>query len=396
MNDICRVVRLSDAGLVRRIAYRTVMRLVKSIKRSGQNVLVESYRSDQASAACAALYSIGGPGTHDIFRDLIVLKRASSDEKGVILLKYARTFDAVVSLFDVSRLMDRYLFVLEPCWAGYCDPSILMFIAPGHPVFVQCFTEQDYRFIEDVGSPLVPVRLGPADWVDTDLFAPVEAGTKPYDLVMVANWAPHKRHAQLFHALNQIKNRKIRVLLVGFPWGGRTTDDIRREAKVVRNDLVQIDILERIPQRELAGYLNQCKVFVFLSRKEGDNKALVEAMFANVPAIVFEQTIGGARSRVNPSTGVLASDRELPKMILYMLDHYLEFSPRAWAIRHTGSAIASRILNDAIERSVTESGGKFVGSLAEKTNSPNLSYKSDSHATFEADYGFILSCRRKR
>ena len=53
------------------------------------------------------------------------------------------------------------------------------------------------------------------------------------------------------------------------------------------------------PAAQVADYVSQCKVFVFLSKKEGDNKALVEAMFTNVPAIVFDKTIGGAGSRIN-------------------------------------------------------------------------------------------------
>ncbi len=94
--------------------------------------------SGKASTACASMYSLTGLGSHDIFRDLIVLKSSSPDEKGVVLLKYARTFDAVIALFDLPRLLDRYVFVLEPCWAGYCDPSILMFISSEREVIVQC------------------------------------------------------------------------------------------------------------------------------------------------------------------------------------------------------------------------------------------------------------------
>ena len=397
MNDICRVVRIADPGPIRRIAHGKVIRTVNAIKSSGRNSLVESYRSNQVSSACAASYSIAGPGTRDIFRDLIVLKQARQDEKGVILLKYARTFDAVVALFDLSRLMERYLFVLEPCWAGYCDPSILMFIVHGHPVVVQCFTEEDHQFITEIGPPLIPIRLGPADWVDADLFTPVQVDTKPYDLVMVANWAPHKRHALLFKALNKIKDRTLRVLLVGFPWGGRTADDIRREAYKVNNELVKIDIIEQVPQSDLAGFLGRCKIFLFLSKKEGDNKALVEAMFANVPAIVFEKTVGGARYRINPKTGMFSTDEELAENILYMLERHGDFSPREWALQHTGSSVSTHRLNDTIRQVAINSGVNYTEDLVEKTNAPNLTYKDVTcRGIFHVDYEFILSCRIER
>ena len=396
MNDLCWVSRVSRVGFLKNRADAVIGRMIERIRHDGKNILVDSYLSGKASIACASLYSLTGLGPHDIFRDLIVLKSPSSGGKGVILLKYARTFEAVIALFDLPRLLDRYLFVLEPCWAGYCDPSILMFLTPGHPVIVQCFTEEDHRFISSIGLPFIPVRLGPADWVDADRFANVHTGAKTYDLVMVANWAAHKRHAELFRALSQIRDRKIRVLLIGFPWGSRTADDIRREAALAGNATVEIDILEQVPQQELARYLSQCKVFVFLSRKEGDNKALVEAMFVDLPVVVFDKTIGGARARINPSTGILASDEELSEKILYMLDHYKEFSPRAWALQHSGSSISTRVLNDVIRRIASEAGEKFTEDIQEKTNSPNLAYKDPKNRDrFKHDYEFIRSCQRR-
>jgi glycosyltransferase involved in cell wall biosynthesis len=363
--------------------------------RTGRNRLVDSYLEESASAICASRYSLAGQGKNDLFRDLIVLKRATAEEKGVILLKYSKTFDAVVALFDLDRLMARYIFVLEPCWAGYSDPSVLMFIHSGHPVFVQCFTDEDHRFIQEVGAPLVPVRLGPADWVDAELFAPGEGIDKQYDLVMVANWGRHKRHAQLFRALREIGDSDIRVLLIGFPWAGRTAADVKREAASIGAAGVKIDVVEQVSAAEVARLVSQCKAFVFLSRKEGDNKALVEAMFVNVPAIVYAHTIGGAAGRINPATGIFASDDELADKIVSMLERHADFSPRAWVLEHSGSAVATRVLNDAIRRTVLDGGGRYGEGIVEKTNSPNLAYKdSGSLVRFHSDYEFVLSCRR--
>ena len=115
LEDVCWVARVSGVGPLARIAGRTIDGAVAAMRRRGQNPLLESYLADPASAKCAALYSIAGPGKHDLFRDLMVLKRSTPSEKGVILLKYGRTFDAVVSVFDLARLMERYTFVLEPC-----------------------------------------------------------------------------------------------------------------------------------------------------------------------------------------------------------------------------------------------------------------------------------------
>ena len=394
MVDFCWVVRVSNVPSLQRLAERVVFGVLAGAKRSGHNPLVDWYRADRASQECAELFSLTGHGSADLLRDLIVLKSATAEEKGVILLKYARTFSAVVAMFDLRCLMDRYQFVLEPCWAGYCDPALLMFVAPGQPVVVQCFTEADHAFISRIGKPLFPVRLGPADWVDADVFDVPPATSKQYDLVMVANWASHKRHALLFRALQDIRDRHIHVLLVGFPWASRTADDIRREAAASPSERVHLEIVESIPHAELAKLLHQCKVFVFLSKKEGDNKALVEAMFADVPAIVYDRTIGGAGSRVNEATGMFASEQELAAKIDLMLDHHDEFSPRRWALEHTGSAVATGILNDALHDAATSTSGVYAKSIVEKTNAPNLAYKnSGDRVRFQDDYDFIFSCR---
>jgi glycosyltransferase involved in cell wall biosynthesis len=396
LDAACWVSRVAAAEPFKRLADDAVRDVVRRIRHAGRNVLAESYHADPRCAALAASYLQSGGGPHDLLRDLMVLKPASDREKGVILLKYVRTFDAVQALLDVSRLMQRYTFVLEPCWAGYCDPSLLMWLVPGQPVIVQCFTDEDARFVDEIGPPLVAVRLGPADWVDADLFKPRPSAAKRYDLVMVANWGRHKRHAQLFRALRQIRGRQLKVLLIGFPWADRTAEDIRREAAGLQGTSVEVDIVESLPAREVAERVSECRAFVFLSRKEGDNKALVEAMFADVPAIVYDRSIGGARSRINRATGVLASDERLAEQIVHMLDHHAEFTPREWALAHTGSAIATRVLDQTLRSVVTAAGGRYSQPIVQKTNSPNLAYKEPGiRERFEADYEFVLSCRRQ-
>jgi glycosyltransferase involved in cell wall biosynthesis len=156
---------------------------------------------------------------------------------------------------------------------------------------------------------------------------------------------------------------------------------------------VQVEIVESVPHERVSELVSQAKVFVFLSLKEGDNKALVEAMFCNVPSIVYAHSVGGARSRINAQTGVLADDDELAAQIRHMLDQREKFSPRAWALAHTGSASATRILDEALRGALTATGGAYTRGIVEKTNAPNLTYRDPGdRERFEADYAFIRSC----
>ena len=395
LDDVCRVRRVAARWPWGPIASAVIQRRLRRW-RSGGPTLIDAFLADPESAATARLFTLVGPGPHDLFRDLIVLKAATAGEQGVILLKYVRTFDAVIALFEHERLFARYRVVLEPCWAGYALPSLLMYAALPHPVVVQCFTKEDMAFVREVGEPLVPVPLGPADWVNAEIFqAAGEHEEKTHDLVMVANWAPHKRHAQLFRALAELRERRLRVLLIGFPWGGRTADDIRREAAAFALDHVTLEIVESVPAAEVARRVARSKAFVFLSRKEGDNKALVEAMFANVPVIVYERTIGGATSRVNGQTGVLTSDAALAQTIRRVLDGADGFSPRAWAVAHTGAAAATRVVDTALRASAATRGLAYTEPIVAKTNAPNLAYRECAdRPRFTADYAYVISCLR--
>ena len=63
-------------------------------------------------------------------------------------------------------------------------------------------------------------------------------------------------------------------------------------------------------------------------------------------------------------------------------------------LAHTGSAVATGVLDAALRRAVTESGGRYTTGIVEKTNAPNLAYKNpDVRAEFAADYEFILGCQ---
>ena len=85
VRDFCWVARVSNIGLLTRIAERSLFRLIDDVRRSGRNTLIDSYLQDPASETCASLYSLTGEGRHDLFRDVMVLegmatatKRASS------------------------------------------------------------------------------------------------------------------------------------------------------------------------------------------------------------------------------------------------------------------------------------------------------------------------------
>jgi hypothetical protein len=192
---------------------------------------------------------------------------------------------------------------------------------------------------------------------------------------MVANWAKHKNHRQLFKALRHVRHQPLSLLLIGVDWGGRTEKDIISEMEEYDLSHVKLQIKKNIPAREVADCLEKSKVFLLLSEKEGSNRAIVEALFSDVPAILYENFIGGARGKINEQTGVLSSFHELHTKVDYMLENYRRFTPRSWALEHTGSKNATRKLNSLLKSIATSKGEKWDVDIVEKVNSPNFSYK---------------------
>jgi glycosyltransferase involved in cell wall biosynthesis len=384
ISDFCWVERVSATPALQRIAHRAIERYMAGPAVDGESALVRAFLASPVSRAARQRW-LPADGTLDsAFRDIMVLKAPGPGERGVLILKYSAKFDLFVSLFDLRPVMRDYTIVLEPCWAGYSDPSILMFRVPGEDVVIQCPEDADFRYITDLRSNLVPVRLGAADWVDQELFATEpEPQPKQYDVIMVANWAKHKNHDKLFAALPKTRTRPLSVLLLGFDLGGRTDADIRREMAAYDLAGISVEIKKSLPPAEVAAHLHRSKVFVLLSEKEGANKAIVEALFAGVPAIVYEGFVGGARAKINDQTGILSSFEELAGAIDRMVAAHARFTPRAWALEHTGSRNATRQLNERLMALALARGEVWTRDIVEKVNAPNLAYKQSGAIPLE-------------
>jgi len=266
------------------------------------------------------------------------------------------------------------------------------------PVFVQAFEPRDAQFIGDTKSNLVPVLVSANWWVDHRLFRPMHGVAKDIDVVMVAGWGRYKRHAQFFRAISRLRrhHRKLRVLLLGYPLDA-TIDDMRRLAVYYRI-ADQIEAHEWIPYEQVNEYLNRAKVNVLWSRREGVNRAIIEAMFAGVPTIVRAGfNYGYHYPYINDATGCFAKERDLPGTILRVIDNPELFSPRDWVSANMTCQHAARIMSDTIGQYATSRGEQWSDSVAIKINKlHNVEYWDPAdEIRFESDYHFLKSQRRQ-
>jgi glycosyltransferase involved in cell wall biosynthesis len=321
--------------------------------------------------------------------NLILLKRRNSmtGEKGVILVKYTYGVRRLAAMFDLTKLASHYSLVLEPSWGGYQDTTFLLFLGSDLDVLVQSPWRKDWEFIEGLESNLGGIRLGAGDWIDPGAFQPLDRPIRTYDLVMVSAWSRVKRHDELFRTLAELKRngRPYKVALIGYAWEW-TRDHIEH---LMRRHGVSdcCTVFEKIPQAEVGRIVADSRAYILLSRREGANKALYEALFCNTPVIVYRHHRGVNTDHVTEQVGVLFEKDCLADAIRRVLDGPQTFRPREWALQNTGYTNSSRILNEALRERSLRRGFPWTVDIDEKKNAPNLRYaQAGLYRKYEEEY----------
>ena len=329
---------------------------------------------------------------------IIVLKSPRSHERGVILLGYSYVFPLFAKLFDVEAIARRYHIVLEPSWCGLCALDLLCFTLYDFPIFVESWEPRDTRFLERLGSNLVPVPIADNWWVDYRIVKPHPSIPKDIDVIMVAAWATFKRHWRFFEVLKRLRDEgeRPKVLLVGYPVDS-TKEAIASDARFF-GVLDQLEIHESVSVEQVVQMLARSKVHVLWSRREGANRAHVEAMFCNLPVVLREgYNFGYRQPHVNPSTGVYANEANLGGELRRLLESYRALSPRDWVMAHMTCQKATDILAGHIQTKALSLGERWTEGLAVKTvmlNTQNY-WDPEDRRRFEPDYGFLESHIRR-
>lgn len=345
------------------------------------------------------------PGTANFFKDplrmlgtlVLVLRSATDDQKGVVLIKYNHVFPLFARFFDLETIAKRYHLVLEPSWSGYCDLNLLAYTRLKEPVFVQAIEPYDVRCLTSISSNLVPVPTSSNWWVDYNLIRPLPEVEKDCDVVMIAGWGSYKRHYRFFEAIAKLRREGhlLRVLLLGYPngWGAET---ILRHAKYY-GVADQIEIKEKVPYNDMNAQINRAKVNVLWSRHEGFNRAIIEAMLAGLPCVLRDGfNYGYQYPYVNKQTARFATEKSLPRVLLEMTSDYPEYAPREWVLAHMNCDQACKTLCECIAVNSRELLTTSAIDIAVKVNALSSMRYIDSQAAhvFAADYDFLKESAR--
>ena len=391
-------------------AYRTLMRLHSgnfsaAVDRQITGLIARAMRQEQDGTATGLwqLFDDTVAGAATQFRlgarpdparlvgsRMLVVKRWRPEEPGVLLVDYSYVFPLLAGLFDLDRIAARYTMVLEPSWAGTCSPDILLYSRLPHRVFVETIEPRDRDFLTALGTNLRPVPLAANWWVDPG--PPPAAHTRDIDVAMVAAWADIKRHWRVFRALASLRQQghRLSVALIGYQHD-RSRADIERLADHfgIRD---QVQTHERLSPADVSKLLARSKVHVLWSRRECANRAIIEAMLADVPVIVREGlTFGFPYPYINAQTGRFVSERALEPALLEMVRHRDDYSPRRWVLNHMTCELATRTLERHLEDDARQRGLPWTEGLVVRTSTLDTQryLHPDDRSRFDADYAFL-------
>ena len=324
----------------------------------------------------------------------IIVKSARDRERGVLILDYSYIFPLFAALFDIEAVASRYQIVLEPSWRGICTADVLCYSAFDFPVLVQSIEPRDTAFINGLRTNLATVPTAANWWIDHRLIKPIPGVQRDIDIIVVASWSSLKRHWRLFRMLHQLRKRghRLRMALVGYR-GDKTLTDIRQEAEYF-GVADQVELHENVPLEEVGRLLARSKVHVLWSRKEGANRAIIEAMLADVPVVVRRGlSYGFAYPYINPQTGSFAEEHELGDVVLDMIENRGRYRPREWIMQHMSCQRATTVLEDAVREIAVQRSEPWTTGLTVKTSRLETQgyWNPEDRMRFEADYAFVTA-----
>lgn len=306
-----------------------------------------------------------------------VKEKGDITEKGVLLITFTDSCAVLFKEFDFERIGKDYYIVLEPSWAGYCLPEILVWATLSHPVIVEATEPLDYSFIQNFSDNLHPIAIGASNWVDSRYFYPLAEERVVYDAIYVTNYNRIKRHHVFFRAIARARENDSgfkAAMACGAAGEDRDLVHALIDYYGVRDCL---DIYENLGKKELNQLLNRSRCNVLLSLKEGSNRSIFESMFSGLPVIVLSNNIGVRKDYINDFTGVLCSDHSLSDDFYKIKTNYARFDPARWALENISPEVSTETLALRIKELEGDPDWGKTKPVLVKVNRPEVEYKNE-------------------
>lgn len=277
--------------------------------------------------------------------------------KGVLIL------NQVDPLVDRNPMLKRIFYIVER--HGWFGPN------EATQADIMLVEDQSMAEIVKLSSPnAVHLDLGPADFIDTESFTPINGG-EIYDVIQISCWSQRKRIELFIEAAAQLP--ELKFLHMGhFENNGSNEELIYREkclkfAKKIAPNIhfpfFNCNHNDGFPntKKEVNGWINKAKIGVLTTMSEGINRFKMECLSANKPCLVPADVAWTTRKHINEQTGSLFNPNvsDLVKEIKRVISHIDDYNPRDYILQNTGKMNSLAKLKQALHKICLRSGAPY-------------------------------------
>lgn len=279
-------------------------------------------------------------------RSLVLKAPGVNGERGVLLVQFEYNWYRLLNgIGDLDALARQYDILWGTSWSptDYLLLEAILAKTTGELHVLPSHASEAVKLQAFHPRIQCPPVLSASDWVNPRFFTPKPHEERSTDVLMVANWAPFKRHFELFSALRKMP-AGLRVTLIGQTEGRYTADHIRRMMRLYRVPQ-QVTLLESLPIDEVTRHQCDARVALILSRREGSCVAAVEALFAGAALGMRRGAHVGSVQYVNEETGALLSGNRTATDLMDLLEKSARLRPHEWAAKHISCHVSLEKLN---------------------------------------------------
>jgi glycosyltransferase involved in cell wall biosynthesis len=280
----------------------------------------------------------------DVPKALILKPPVSAAEKGILYVTFEDQWLRLLRTGQARTIAERYDLLLGPTWSPPHHVALLVASRawPG-PLYTLLSNLDDAATMRRLADNLVPIPLLASSWVNPDAYRPYLGLPKEYDAVMVANFAPYKRHWLFFQMLRGLP-RRYRILILGVPLGSRTEQVLRDEARAFGvHD--RFELRTRVTDAAVAETLCRARVSLIFSGQEGSCIAVAESLLADTPVGLFADARIGSKAFINANTGRLLTRRRMAAEVQDFIEASAAYRPRPWALANISCHHSHEVLN---------------------------------------------------
>jgi glycosyltransferase involved in cell wall biosynthesis len=256
---------------------------------------------------------------------------------------------------QTAAIAEQYDLILGPTWSPPHDLPLLLAARhwPGR-LFTLLSNLDDAATMQRLSPKLEPIPLLASHWVNPDIYRPYLDLPKEHDVIMLANFAPYKRHWLFFQMLRQLP-RRYKVVVMGVPLGRRTEAVLRAEARAfgVQD---RFELRMRLSDAAIAETLCRSRTSLIFSAQEGSCIAVAESLFGNTPIGLFYDARIGSKVFLNPATGRLLEPGNVAAQVADFIETSALYQPRAWALENISCEASHTILNQHLQDAARRAG----------------------------------------